>query len=51
MEELELTLEYQVCIDVPETECEIVGYTECSSDTYNEPSRDDRVAASLLFAS
>ena len=48
MEELELTLKFQVCIDVPETECEIVGYTECSSDTYNEPSRDDRVTAFLL---
>ena len=46
MEDLELILKHQVCIEVPETECEVVGYTECSTDTYKEPSREDKVAAS-----
>ena len=33
----------QVCMEVPETECELVGYTECDSTKDSMPARDDKV--------
>ena len=33
----------QVCMEVPETECELVGYTECDSYKNSMPARDDMV--------
>ena len=33
----------QVCMEVPETECELWGYTECNSNKDSMPARDDKV--------
>ena len=39
----------QVCMEVPETECELVGYTECDSDKTSMPARDDKVFLLILL--
>ena len=39
----------QVCMEVPETECELVGYTECDSDKTSMPARDDKVFLLILI--
>ena len=33
----------EVCIDVPVTVCELVGYTECTTNDNPQPLRDDKV--------
>ena len=33
----------QLCMEVPETECKLVGYTECDWDKTLKPARDDKV--------
>ena len=36
-------------MEVPETECELVGYTECDSDKTSMPARDDKVFLLILI--
>ena len=36
-------------MEVPETECELVGYTECDSTKNSMPARDDMVMT-IIFA-
>lgn len=38
----------QVCMEVPETECELVGYTECDSNKDSMPARDDKVVGEFF---
>jgi hypothetical protein len=33
----------EVCMDVPVTTCELVGYTECTMNNNTQPLRDDKV--------
>ena len=41
----------QVCVDVPETRCELVSYTECDWDKTPKPARDDKVSPSYSSSS
>ena len=41
-------LNIQVCMEVPETECELVGYTECDSTKNSMPARDDKMSLKYL---
>ena len=40
----------QVCMEVPETECELVGYTECDSTKNSMPARDDKVMMMMMVS-
>lgn len=38
----------EVCDNVPITECELVGYTECTTSEATQPLRDDKVGLAAL---
>ena len=37
-------------MEVPETECELVGYTECDSTKNSMPARDDKVMMMMMVS-